>query len=412
MVGHVGEEEAPRMTVLWERFCIFVHSNSCKMKLNRILLPLAAVTLLVPAQAQESGFRAFIDRIAGPSPELDPEAIYQPQPRFHFALTGDIRKANMDEEKLFQVGVGHFDGYNVTYEEIPARISSSMSSDLDKAVGFQAGYGNLGLALSKKIKGQGKDDYFSFDYLSAGFAVQVQYFNLLQPVTYRYTMGEEGHWAYSDQEGTTENPGNLRTFIVDAFYAFNRRTFAYSAAYKGNLFQRRSAGSWMFGSKLILGDYGIDPAEDIATWAGQQSLQTSAQVAFGGGYSFNLVPYHRQPTGDRDKGLRNLTINATVLPMVTLFNQFTSKAFRQGEDGKYHEFHKNVMNGKLLVNYVARVGIGWSYNLFTANLSASMDSFSYKGNSEMSVEGLIADNVATSGRFARYTVALRLGMRF
>jgi hypothetical protein len=41
-----------------------------------------------------------------------------------------------------------------------------------------------------------------------------------------------------------------------------------------------------------------------------------------------------------------------------------------------------------------------------------MDSFSYKGNSEMSVEGLIADNVATSGRFARYTVALRLGMRF
>ena len=382
------------------------------MKLNRILLPLAAVTLLVPAQAQESGFRAFIDRIAGPSPELDPEAIYQPQPRFHFALTGDIRKANMDEEKLFQVGVGHFDGYNVTYEEIPARISSSMSSDLDKAVGFQAGYGNLGLALSKKIKGQGKDDYFSFDYLSAGFAVQVQYFNLLQPVTYRYTMGEEGHWAYSDQEGTTENPGNLRTFIVDAFYAFNRRTFAYSAAYKGNLFQRRSAGSWMFGSKLILGDYGIDPAEDIATWAGQQSLQTSAQVAFGGGYSFNLVPYHRQPTGDRDKGLRNLTINATVLPMVTLFNQFTSKAFRQGEDGKYHEFHKNVMNGKLLVNYVARVGIGWSYNLFTANLSASMDSFSYKGNSEMSVDGLIADEVATSGRFARYTVALRLGMRF
>lgn len=401
------------MTVLWERIRIFVFPNTCKMKLNRILLTLAAaVNLLVPARAQEGGFRAFIDRIAGPSPELDPEAIYQPQPRFHFALTGDIRKANMDEEKQFQVGVGYFDGYNVVFEEIPARISSSMSSDLDKAVGFQAGYGNLGLALSKKIKGQGKDDYFSFDYLSAGFAVQVQYFNLLQPVTYRYTMGEEGHWAYSDQEGTTENPGNLRTFIVDAFYAFNRRTFAYSAAYKGNLFQRRSAGSWMFGSKLILGDYGIDPAEPIAGWAGKQSLQTSAQVAFGGGYSFNLVPYHRQPTGDRDKGLRNVTINATFLPMVTLFNQFTSKAFDLGEDGKYALFHKSVMNGKLLVNYVARVGIGWSYNLFTANLSASMDSFSYKGNSEMSVDGLIADEVATSGRFARYTVALRLGMRF
>ena len=168
----------------------------------------------------------------------------------------------------------------------------------------------------------------------------------------------------------------------------------------------------MFGSKLILGNYGIDPSEPIAGWAGQQSLQTSAQVAFGGGYSFNLVPYHRQPTGDRDKGLRNVTINATFLPMVTLFNQFTSKAFRQGEDGKYHEFHKSVMNGKLLVNYVARVGIGWSYDLFTANLSVSMDSFSYKGNSEMSVGDFIADKVATSGQVARYSLALRLGKRF
>ena len=287
-----------------------------------------------------------------------------------------------------------------------------MASDIDWGVGIQAGYGNLGLSLSKKIKGKGKDDYFSFDYAAAGFGVQVQYFNLLQPVTYQYTVGDEGHWAYMDQTGTTENPGNLRTFIVDAFYAFNRRTFAYSAAYKGNLFQRRSAGSWMFGSKLILGDYGIDPSEPIAGWAGQQSLQTSAQVAFGGGYSYNFVPYHRQPTGDRDKGLRNVTINATVLPMVTLFNQFTSKAFRLGEDGKYSEFHKSVMNGNLLVNYVARVGIGWSYDLFTANLSVSMDSFSYKGNSEMSVGDFIADKVATSGRFARYSLALRLGKRF
>ena len=197
------------------------------MRLNRILLTLvAAVTLLVPARAQERGFRAFIDRIAGPSPELDPEAIYQPQPRFHFALTGDVRAAVMKEEKRFEVGVGHFDGYNIVQDIVPARIASSMASDIDWGVGIQAGYGNLGLSLSKKIKGKGKDDYFSFDYVAAGFGVQVQYFNLLQPVTYQYTVGDEGHWAYMDQTGTTENPGNLRTFIVDAFYAFIPRTFA------------------------------------------------------------------------------------------------------------------------------------------------------------------------------------------
>ena len=383
------------------------------MTIYRFLIALALAGLLcAPAHAQESRFRSFIDRIAGPSPELDPAAVYQPRPRFHVALTGDVRQAAMSQEKRFEIGVGHFDGYQVVSEVIPAHISSRLQGNMDKTLGIQAGYGSLGLSFSRSIKGEGNDDYFSFDYLSAGYAVQVQYFNLAQPVSFRLIKGEEGHWAYSDQEGITENPGQLRSFIVDAFYAFNRRTFAYSAAYKGNLFQRRSAGSWLFGSKLILGDFGVDPAEEIVLMAGQQARQTSTQISFGGGYSYNLVLLHRQPKGDRDMGLRNLTVNATLLPMVTIFNQFTSSAYEPAADGTFAESHKSVMNGKLLVNYVTRVGMGYTYDLFTANLSASYDSFAYKGRSEMAYEGLIADDVATSGQFSRWTVALRLGLRF
>jgi hypothetical protein len=318
----------------------------------------------------------------------------------------------MSQEKDFEIGVGYFDGYQVLSEAVPAHISSRLQGNMDKALGIQAGYGSLGLSFSRQVKGEGNDESFSFDYLSAGYAIQVQYYNLTQPVSYRFVKGEEGHWAYMEQAGTTENPGQLRSFIVDAFYAFNRRTFAYSAAYKGNLFQRRSAGSWLFGSKLILGDFGVDPAEEIVIWAGQQARQTSTQISFGGGYSYNLVPLHRQPKGDRDKGLRNLTINATLLPMVTIFNQFTSSAYQPDDDGVFAESHKSVMNGNLLVNYVARVGMGYTYDLFTANLSASYDSFAYKGRSEMPYEGLIGDDVATSGKFQRWTVALRLGLRF
>ncbi len=382
--------------------------------MNRYLLALVVAGLLaVPVHAQESGFRAFIDRIAGPSPELDPAAIYQPKPRFHLALTGDVRQAAMSQEKSYQVGIGVLDdNYNLIYEEIPARTHAVLQGDVDKALGIQLGYGSMNLGFSQQIKGTGQDDFFSFDYLTAGSAIQVQYFNLAHPVSFHSVVGEEGHWAYEDQEGTTENPGHLRSFIVDAFYAFNRRTFAYSAAYKGNLFQRHSAGSWMFGTKLILGEFSIDPSEDIALWTGQQARQTSTQVSFGGGYSFNLVALHRQPTGERDKGLRNLTFNATFLPMVTLFNQFTSTAYNQEEDGTYSVYHKSVMNGNLLVNYVARVGMGWSRDLFTANLSASYDSFSYKGRSELPHQGVIAQRVATSGQYYRWIVALRLGLRF
>lgn len=393
----------------------------CKVKpfkMSRLRsIPLLALLLAVPfssvAQDKSPFVQRVLDRLLAPSMELNPAAVYQPEPRWSFALTGDFRQAGVSQEQELILAEAVLDEEGeLIVSEFPATAVLRLQGAVDNGVGIQAGYGNLGLALSKTFHGQGTNRTFSFDYQSAGYALQVQFFNLSKPVDYTLSFdGPSGPFP-SNMTGSTSEPGRMRALIVDAFYSFNRRTFAYSAAYKGNVFQRRSAGSWMFGSKLILGDYGIDPAEPIAGWAGKQSLQTSAQVAFGGGYSFNLVPYHRQPTGDRDKGLRNVTINATFLPMVTLFNQFTSKAFDLGEDGKYALFHKSVMNGKLLVNYVARVGIGWSYNLFTANLSASMDSFSYKGNSEMSVEGLIADEVATSGRFARYTVALRLGMRF
>ena len=70
------------------------------------------------------------------------------------------------------------------------------------------------------------------------------------------------------------------------------------------------------------------------------------------------------------------------------------------------------MNGKLLVNYVVRLGVGYAHDLFTVNLSASQDSFSYKGTTSFEIFGTDQNNIKTTGKFSRWTVALRLGMRF
>ena len=70
------------------------------------------------------------------------------------------------------------------------------------------------------------------------------------------------------------------------------------------------------------------------------------------------------------------------------------------------------MNGKLLVNYVARVGVSYSHDLFTVNLSASHDSFSYKGTTSILLFGVDQNGIKTAGNFSRWTVALRLGKRF
>ena len=155
-----------------------------------------------------------------------------------------------------------------------------------------------------------------------------------------------------------------------------------------------------------------DPEEEVAHWVNGQARQTTAQVSLGGGYSYNLVPFHRQPYAERDKGLRNLTINLTFLPMVTFFNQFTSTAYNDLENGVYTHVDKDVRNGRLQVNYVARIGIGYSYNLFSVNLSASNNDYSYQGISSLTYGGFLSDAVETKGSFFRWTTTLRLGMRF
>jgi len=386
------------------------------MHLRRFLsvFVLATVIPLQAAGQDSPGFvRRVIDRLGKSSAALDPAAVYQPAPRWTFALTGDLRQAVTSQTRSFMTLYFDLDeAGNLIIDDTPIVFNSSLRGGLEKAVGLQVGYGSLNLALSKSFHGSKDDRTFSFDYQGAGLGLSVQYFKLSDLVDYNLIMGEEGDANYVTYDGTTAEPVRMRSFIVDAFYAFNRRTFAYSAAYKGYIQQRRSAGSWMIGSKLILSDYSLDPSELISLWSGGQARQSSAQVSFGGGYSFNFVPLHRQPSGDREKGLRNLTVNLTAIPMVTLFNQFTSTSYEYVGDDEFVTGGKDVINGKPMVNYVARVGVGYTHDLYTVNLSGSGDSYAYRGTSSIVYQGVANDEVETSGKFFRWSLALRLCKRF
>ena len=70
------------------------------------------------------------------------------------------------------------------------------------------------------------------------------------------------------------------------------------------------------------------------------------------------------------------------------------------------------MNGKLKVNYIVRAGIGYSHDLITLNLSASVDSFAYRGRTTMPYAETSFTDVDFSGEFSRWTVGLRIGKRF
>ena len=393
-------------------FCVVKPFKMSRFRIVPILALLLAIPFLSMAQDKSPFVQRVLDRLLAPSMELDPAAVYQPESRWNFALMGDFRQAGVSQEQglLLAEAVMGDDGELVVYE-YPATAALRLRGSVENGIGAQIGYGNLGLSLSKSFHGQGINKTYSFDYQSAGYALQVQFFNLSKPVEYSLNFdGPSGPFP-SDLSGFTNEPGRMRALIVDAFYSFNRRTFAFSAAYKGNVFQRRSAGSWMFGTKLILGDFKLDPSEEIVALSSGYSLQTSTQISFGGGYSYNFVALHRQPTGDREKGLRNLTIDLTAIPMVTIFNQFTSTAFFY-DDGGYSPVRKSKMNGNLMVNYVYRVGVAFTRDLYTFNLSANSDSYSYEGVSSIPFSETSSKGLKTSGTFSRWTAGLRVSKRF
>ena len=207
----------------------------------------------------------------------------------------------------------------------------------------------------------------------------------------------------------------MTSFIADAFYAFNRRSFAYSAVYKGNVVQRRSAGTWMFGVKYLQGLVEYDPDDFISELWFRMTRQDTRQVSFGGGFSYNLVPFHRQP-GDDGKGLRNLTVNLTAIPMVTLFNQFSSTMRSSDLQGGDPVLTKNVINGKMRLNYVFRAGAIYSWDRLFVGVSGSFDSYSYTGSTnvpeEMSDDDYSFDTIRSSGRFSRWSASLKFCVKF
>jgi hypothetical protein len=381
-----------------------------------LLVLLQAFCLPSYSQRTDSFWKKVVNAISAPSMELDPIAVYQPAPRWSVAVSGELHQAGITQENMLDFIYYYDEEEGGGTAQMQALTSSTLQGGLDKGIGLQVGYGNLSLGWNQRIGGDkaNTNTSFSFDYLAPGYALQLQYFDFRRPVDYELKILFGDDWGNIEDSGQTEKPGRMTSFIADAFYAFNRRSFAYSAVYKGNVIQRRSAGTWMFGVKYLQGLVEYDPEEVLSElWFGM-SRQDTRQVSFGGGFSYNLVPFHRQP-GEDGKGLCNLTFNVTAIPMVTLFNQFSSTMSNNIQEGD-PVVTKSVINGKMRLNYVFRAGAIYTWDRLFVGVSGSYDSYSYTGStaipSEMSDETMLFDKIQSFGRFSRWSASLKLCVKF
>ena len=167
--------------------------------------------------------------------------------------------------------------------------------------------------------------------MGKSWGAKFNYSKISNPFISSMTIGQESDDDYFHDEIITEEAAILKNFTADGYYVFNNMRFAYPAAYKIGLIQRHTAGSWMLTARYMQGSLYNSPE---ASWDTYNMLDcfSTLQASIGGGYSVNFVPWHKDPTGPRDEGLRNLTINLTAMPVITLVNYLKTTSYEYDID--------------------------------------------------------------------------------
>ncbi|MBR3709874.1 MAG: DUF4421 family protein [Bacteroidales bacterium] len=305
--------------------------------MKKLLFITVLVFGVLSLQAQELTFWHKVNSFLTKPAVVDTTCIYQPKPCFSLGLFTTGQKAGFDVDVNF--GINMPDGSPLT------GISSySLGEGLCKKIGLEAGYGNVGFGYGLEVgpRSAAKKSSFAFNIVGKSWGLRLNYFKITNQFISGLTLGEESDEFYLHDKFTSEEMAALRSFTIDGYYVFNNKRFAYPAAYKMGLVQRRTAGSWMLTARYMQGNL-YNSHEAAMDSYNLLDCFATMQASVGGGYSVNFVPWHRDPVGQRNEGLRNLTINLTAMPVITLFNYLKTTSYEYDEDMNLGEKTSKVM---------------------------------------------------------------------
>lgn len=350
--------------------------------------------------------REQLSRFTQPSRHFDTTYVVQPRMLWSIAW----------ENTLIRTGVGLTSEVTVTdFGDTPASpvhatLESRLQRRLYKKVGGIVSYGGLRLAYGREAdkRNPGRNTFSSLSLTRPSFGVQVQYYKISEYV--------EGSLSVDGVSTPTPflsaEPALMRDMSIDLYYLFNHRRFSYTSTALGRTLQRRSAGSWMLASRFMQGEVAMDEADlffpDMTVGL---SRYTSQQASFGAGYSFNWVPLHRDPVEEASgKGLRNLTVNATLLPMASLYNHvMTETVSKENPEGEMTRY-----NGTLAFAMSARLGLGFSWDRYFLSATAGYNRFGFTGktNTLWLENGTQRFDIDTRGLFHDLTARIQFCVKF
>jgi len=260
---------------------------------------------------------------------IDTTRIYQPRASFSLGLFTTGQKAGFDMDVDFMTDLGE-EG------KLTGATQYHITENLCKKIGLEVGYGNVNLGYGIEVgpRSASKKSAFAFNILGRVWGVHLNYFKITNPFNSGMTIGNDGDVYYLHDEFISSESAALRNFMVDGYYVFNNKRFAYPAAYKKSLVQRRTAGSWMLTARYMQGDLYNSPKAAMDSY-NLIDCFSALQASIGGGYSVNFVLWHKDPVNARDEKLRNITVNLTAMPVITLLNYLRTTSYEY-EDGHYN----------------------------------------------------------------------------
>ena len=377
--------------------------------MKRLIVITALFFCFASLQAQETTFWGKVNRFLTKPAVVDSSHIYQPKPGFSLGLFTTGQKAGFD------VGVD-FDLELDETHSLKGISTYGLRESLCKKIGLEVGYGNvvLGYGLEVGPRSAEKKSAFAFNILGKSWGVRLNYFKISNPFVSGIVFFDEDGKVSSEDEFITEEKASLRSLSIDGYYVFNNKRFAYPAAYKKSLVQRRTAGSWMLTARFMQGNLYNSPE---ASWNTYNLLDCFAtmQASVGGGYSVNFVPWHKDPVDARDKGLRNLTINLTAMPVLTVFNYLKTTAYEMNNDGQKTGEKVTKILCYPMPNYIGSAAISLTLNRFYFSTQFTYNWFYFRSRDAFNDQQYTqyeADNIAFRGAFHDWTVKGLLVYKF
>ena len=371
------------------------------LRIPFLVLLLAVIS--VPAEGQGI-WRKFVDWVREGN-EFDSSYIYQRPARFQIDLDGSLRRVSVDLQADYTATCRETDDEgNVTATaQVPAQVVSTMSENINGGLGVGVNYGKLGLGVGIGTwpANAPTTSSLTLGYQGHKWGIGLGYYNFSQNVSHSLTIDTSGatQW-HSVSESQSVNPCRVGRLTVDAYWTLGRSRFAYTAAYKCDMLQRQSKGSAMICAGMVFS--GMEHNEgDALLMLSQFSGYYCLQGSVGAGYSHNFVFRHRDPSGPKEKGLSNITLNLTILPMLTFFNRLEAIPLNGGD--------RVTIAGQASPSATGSAALGLTFGRLFVSLQYRHNLFYYHtadtmSAAELGLTGGDIDDVSVSGLFNDWRV--------